>query len=205
MSYISKLVGSKDSIKGLNSCCYFFDLKTGCKLIALFDVLIAFLQIYRITVFETVEMTTSSESPSLGDGLQATREPEVDMFGAPLTTKLQVDKMDSYWLRVLCCVTLLKSILLLAGAQWDHILCLVAWMLITAFSGSLNFFYHLFGEIDFFVVLTQSLTAGIQMYCGLVVYSLTKKIWNKRNDFASEVEVLYSHGSEASIFSISSP
>ncbi|EDV36594.2 uncharacterized protein Dana_GF11869 [Drosophila ananassae] len=145
MSYISKRLASQDSINGLNSFCYFFDLKTGCKLIAVFDALIALLQLYRINVAETVEMATSPEPPSSGYAFLVTREPEVDMFGSPVETNRPqpVHNMTSYWLRVLCSVTVLKSILLFAGTQWDHISLLVAWILLTAFMGSFSFFFNL--------------------------------------------------------------
>lgn len=182
MSYISKRLGSQDSINGLNSFCYFFDLKTGCKLISVFDALIALLQLYRINVAETVEMATSPEPPSSGYAFLVTREPEVDMFGSPVETNRQqpVHNMTSYWLRVLCSVTVLKSILLFAGTQWvsslkchtkyfnyeiyfhsqDHISLLVAWILLTAFMGSFSFFFNLFGDTDFIVILTQCLSTS---------------------------------------------
>ncbi|XP_001959772.3 uncharacterized protein LOC6494731 [Drosophila ananassae] len=199
MSYISKRLASQDSINGLNSFCYFFDLKTGCKLIAVFDALIALLQLYRINVAETVEMATSPEPPSSGYAFLVTREPEVDMFGSPVETNRPqpVHNMTSYWLRVLCSVTVLKSILLFAGTQWDHISLLVAWILLTAFMGSFSFFFNLFGDTDFIVILTQCLSTTLEIYFVLVVYSLTRKIWEKSNGSASETEVLYTQAAEA--------
>jgi len=100
-------------MKGLNSCFYFFGLKTGCKLIAVFEALVNMLQMCSFFMAEMAVKTRTTESP---DSLMVTREPDGDMFGT--NTMMPIFEANMYFSRALSSVTVFRSLLLFIGAEW---------------------------------------------------------------------------------------
>ncbi|XP_043948039.1 uncharacterized protein LOC108026630 isoform X2 [Drosophila biarmipes] len=100
-------------LKGLNGCFYFFGLRTGCKLIAVFEAVVSVLQVCSFFMAETEVRTTTTESP---DSLMVTREPDGDMFGT--NTVMPIFEANIYFSRALSSVTVLRSLLLFIGAEW---------------------------------------------------------------------------------------
>ncbi|KAI8040102.1 hypothetical protein M5D96_007532 [Drosophila gunungcola] len=127
MSFIRNLLDSPNGwtqlnrnineMRGLNSCFYFFGLKTGCKLIAVFEALVNVLQmcsIYKAEMEMEVGLgTTTTESL---DSLMVTREPDGDMLG-PNTT-MPIFETNLYFSKTLHSLTVLRSLLLFVGAEW---------------------------------------------------------------------------------------
>lgn len=104
-----------NGIKPLNSCFYFFSLKTGCNLIAGFEALVNVLQMCSIYLSEMEVKTTitTTESP---DSMLVTREPDGDMLGPNMRTPMF--ETNLFFQKALISLTIFRSVLLIVGAEW---------------------------------------------------------------------------------------
>ncbi|KAH8347787.1 hypothetical protein KR084_001029 [Drosophila pseudotakahashii] len=204
MSYIRNLLDSQNGwtrlnrnineIKGLNSCFYFFSLKTGCKLIAVFEALVNILQMCSIYMAEVEVKTTTTESP---DSLMVTREPDGDMLGS--NTMMPIFEANIYFDKALSSLTVLRSLLLFIGAEWNHISCLVLWLCITVITLMIGTFIDILHDCDLLKIITRTISIFLKIYFCAVVASLVLKLQNRlrRNTQETEVEVLFTQGEEA--------
>ncbi|XP_052838978.1 LOW QUALITY PROTEIN: uncharacterized protein LOC128254159 [Drosophila gunungcola] len=207
MSFIRNLLDSPNGwtqlnrnineMRGLNSCFYFFGLKTGCKLIAVFEALVNVLQmcsIYKAEMEMEVGLgTTTTESL---DSLMVTREPDGDMLG-PNTT-MPIFETNLYFSKTLHSLTVLRSLLLFVGAEWGHISCLVLWICITVITVMISTLIEIMQETtDLQKLFICTLSIFLEIYFCAVVSSLILKLQKKLRPCVQETVVLFTQSEEA--------
>ncbi|XP_017124489.1 uncharacterized protein LOC108144308 [Drosophila elegans] len=207
MSYIRNLLDSPNGwtqlnrnineMRGLNSCFYFFDLKTGCKLIAVFEALVNVLQMCSIYKAEMeMEVGLGSTTTESLDSLMVTREPDGDMLG-PNTT-MPIFETNPYFSKALHSLTVLRSLLLIVGAEWSHISCLVLWICITVITVMISTLIDITQETtDLQKVFVCTLSIFLEIYFCAVVSSLILKLQEKLRRCVQETEVLFTQSEEA--------
>ncbi|EDW34972.1 GL20042 [Drosophila persimilis] len=103
---------STKEMVGLKSCCYFFDLKMGCKLIAFFEALLGLMQIYQcynlINQPEAVSIGTTTESEFV---TRAIEDDSMDPHASHSSSG------NHYFTMALETVAVMKSIMLIIGAK----------------------------------------------------------------------------------------
>ncbi|XP_016972400.1 uncharacterized protein LOC108039823 [Drosophila rhopaloa] len=206
MSYIRNLLESPNGwtqlnrnlheMKGLTSCFYFFGLKTGCKLIAVFEALVNILQMCSIYKLEmkmqmAVWMTTTESI----DSLMVTREPDGDMLGP--NTKMPIFETNLYFSKALHTLTMLRSLLLIVGAEWGHISCLVLWICIAVITMMISTFIDIMQETSLQQIFIRTFSFFLEIYFCAVVASLVLKLQEKLRRNVQETEVLYTQSEEA--------
>nr|XP_016940666.1 uncharacterized protein LOC108017947 [Drosophila suzukii] len=179
-------------MKGLNSCFYFFGLKTGCKLIAVFEALVNMLQMCSFFMAEMAVKTRTTESP---DSLMVTREPDGDMFGT--NTMMPIFEANMYFSRALSSVTVFRSLLLFIGAEWSHISCLVLWLCITVITTMIGTIVDIMQDCDLLNMFFRTISIFLEIYFCAVVASLVFKLQDKLRRNVQETEVLFTQSEEA--------
>ncbi|XP_016992780.2 uncharacterized protein [Drosophila takahashii] len=203
MSYFRNLLDSQNGwtrlnrnineMRGLTSCFYFFSLKAGCKLIAVFEALVNVLQMCSIYMAQVEVKTTTTDSP---DFLMVTREPDGDMLGS--NTVMPIFEANLYFDKALSSLMVLKSLLLFIGAEWGNISCLVLWLCITVITMMIGTFIDIMNDCDLLKIFTRTISIFFKIYFCAVVASLVLKMQNRlrRNNQETEVEVLFTQGEE---------
>ncbi|XP_026842492.1 uncharacterized protein LOC6602145 isoform X1 [Drosophila persimilis] len=180
---------STKEMVGLKSCCYFFDLKMGCKLIAFFEALLGLMQIYQcynlINQPEAVSIGTTTESEFV---TRAIEDDSMDPHASHSSSG------NHYFTMALETVAVMKSIMLIIGAKTEHKTCLLLWLYLTAvvtFMFVLNtLFINLVVEHLVFEALSV-LFPALETYFGFVVLSFYWEVLRKRDGNPSEIEVLF--------------
>ncbi|SPP75796.1 Hypothetical predicted protein [Drosophila guanche] len=177
---------STNEMGGLKSCCYFFDLKMGCKLIAFFEALLGLMQIY-----QCYNLVNQSE---IETAVGVTTEAEF------VTRAIEDDPMDPhsshgagnhYFTMALETVAVLKSILLIIGARIEHKTCLLLWLYLTVFLVFMFMLNTLFINLVVEHLILEALSVSLEAYFGFVVLSFYWKVQRKSDGSPSEFEVLY--------------
>ncbi|XP_032572341.1 uncharacterized protein LOC116800602 isoform X1 [Drosophila sechellia] len=177
-----------NGIKPLNSCFYFFSLKTGCTLIAGFEALVNVLQVCSIYLSEMEVKTkiTTTESP---DSMLVTREPDGDMLGPNIRTPMFEPNL--YFQKALISLTIFRSLLLIVGAEWSHISCLVLWICITVITLLINTCNNIMQDDELLTILFSTISFFLEIYFCAVVASLVSKLQQKFRRNVQESEVLF--------------
>lgn len=116
MSFIRNFLDSPIKRNGkepelLKTCCYYFSLKAGCRLIALFEALISVLAMY--WSHQEVRGVRTSTTELLD--LAFTREPVEELFGPE--TSGPILSANPYFSNALNTLTLLNSLILAVGTE----------------------------------------------------------------------------------------
>ncbi|XP_043645190.1 uncharacterized protein LOC122614635 [Drosophila teissieri] len=180
-----------NEINALNSCFYFFSLKTGCKLIAVFEALINVLQMYCIYITEMEIKTTTTESP---ESLLVTREPDGDMLGP--NTMMPMFESNLYFQRALGSLTIFRSLLLIIGAEWSHLSCLVLWICITFITLLISTCIDIVQNGNLPTLFISTISIFLEIYFCAVVVSLVLKLQQKLRRNVQESEVLFTRNEE---------
>ncbi|XP_017061864.1 uncharacterized protein LOC108101855 [Drosophila ficusphila] len=183
-----------NEMKRLSSCCYFFSLKTGCKLIALFEALVNLIQMYCIFAKE-MDMNVGTTTTQSSDSLFVTREPDGEMLGS--NTAMPIFEFNTYFAKALNSLTIFRSILLIIGAECGHTSCLILWLCITAITLMLSSLIHILQDNDLQNLPIRTISIFLEIYFCAVVLSLVLKLQEKLRLNVQETEVLYTHSGEA--------
>ncbi|XP_017077898.1 uncharacterized protein LOC108112516 [Drosophila eugracilis] len=180
-------------IKGLNSCFYFFSLKTGCKFIAVFEALANILQMCSLYMTDmNVNPIQTTEQPDL---LFVTREPDRDMMG-PITV-MPIFESNLYFRRAISSVTVFRSLLLIVGAEWGNISCLILWICVTVTTTLISSFVDILEDGDLMKMFFRTVSIFFEIYFCAVVASLVLKLQEKPRRDVQETEVLFTQSEEA--------
>ncbi|KQS62545.1 uncharacterized protein LOC6547077 [Drosophila erecta] len=180
-----------NEIKGLTSCFYFFSLKTGCKMIAVFEAVVSVLQMFTLHMTELEIKTTTTESP---DSLLVTREPDGDMLGP--NTMMPMFESNLYFQRALCSLTVFRSLLLIIGAECSHLSCLVLWICIAVITLLISTCIDIMQYGDLPTLFISTISIFLEIYFCAVVASLVLKLQKKLRRNVEESEVLYTRNEE---------
>ncbi|XP_016953136.1 uncharacterized protein LOC108026629 isoform X2 [Drosophila biarmipes] len=175
------------SFPRLETFLYFFDLETGCRIIALFEALVSVLQICHIY------------------HLANQPRPSVILPDPFWITKIERDRIinrmflyhtNQHFLMSLCLVTVLNSVLLIIGSKWGHQVCFFLWMYITLFTTVMTTCNNTIRNLTFMQCFWIFPTFTLEVYFAWVVASLMCKFHEKPNGRESDIEVLSSESEE---------
>ncbi|XP_022232823.2 uncharacterized protein LOC111081155 isoform X2 [Drosophila obscura] len=177
---------STKEMAGLKSCCFFFDLKMGCKLIAFFEALLGLMQIYQcynlVNQSEIKTVTTVTSEAEF-----VTRAIEDDIMDPHSSQASE----NHFFTMALETVAVLKSILLIIGAKIEHKTCLLLWLYLTVFVVFMFMLNTLFINLVVEHLVIEALSVSLETYFGFVVLSFYWEVQRKRDGSPSEIEVLY--------------
>ncbi|XP_044778613.1 uncharacterized protein LOC27207532 isoform X3 [Drosophila simulans] len=129
---------------------------------------------------------TTTESP---DSMLVTREPDGDMLGPNIRTPMFEPNL--YFQKALISLTIFRSLLLIVGAEWSHITCLVLWICITVITLLINTCNNIMQDDELLTILFSTISFFLEIYFCAVVASLVLKLQQKLRRNVQESEVLF--------------
>nr|XP_016940667.1 uncharacterized protein LOC108017948 [Drosophila suzukii] len=166
---------------------YFFELETGCRIIALFETLVSVMQICSIYHLAS----QSRPSVILPDPFWITK---IERDG--IINRMFLYHTNHHFLMALCLVTVLNSMLLIIGCKWGQQVCLFLWIYITVFTTLMTTINNTIRNLTFMQCLLIFPTFTLEAYFGVVVASLICKFHEKPKECNGDIEVLSSESEE---------
>ncbi|XP_030557699.1 uncharacterized protein LOC115760490 isoform X1 [Drosophila novamexicana] len=169
IAWRQSLNGVVQHMENLKSCCFFFDLKLGCKLIALFEALSGLWQIYH----GYKELYVHK-----------------DRLLAPEWIDTKVAQHSAQFKFFLALVGFFSAQLLLAGVIFERKMCVLLWIYVTALCTLICMFYTLVIDCIPELLLFDVFSAGLEAYfivTALAYYMQMRRVEHTDDDF----EVLF--------------